>query len=460
MKNIDSYIKRIQERDEKVGAFLSFDNGSRLSSDKTAEAKQGLAGVPFAVKDNIALEGFPLTCGSKMLESMQSAYTATAVQRLLDAGAIPVGKTNMDEFGMGSATETSALGKTVNPWKDEYSAGGSSGGSAASVAAGMVPFALGTDTGGSVRQPAGFCGVFGLKPTYGSVSRYGLVAYASSLETIGVIADTTTRIREVFSCIRGQDPMDQTSIEWRENDSAGVGSRRLAFIGDTSGLHSEVARVYAQTREQAHAMGYETEDIDLSLLDYAVPAYYTIATAEASANLARYNGVRYGHRPAYAETPIELMKKSRSEGFGDEVKLRVMLGTYVLRSGFQDQFYVRAQRIRTKLYRELQNIFSRVEALVLPVFPVPPFRLGGADLDAFQQKQGDRFTTLANLSGNPACSFPMGTADGLPIGMQLMGPDFSEDRLLDIIDDIRNGATLERPPAYQQSLYDMEAQDV
>lgn len=431
-KERTDYYTELKTENERIGAFLSLDAAAE-TADWSGSGE--LAGLPFAVKDNIAIQGQPLTCGSKMLESFVSPYTATAVERLKAAGAVAIGKTNLDEFGMGSGTENSALGKTVNPVAPDRVAGGSSGGSAAAVAAGMVPFALGSDTGGSVRQPAGFCGVYGLKPTYGAVSRFGLVAYASSLEVIGILAGDPVMLQQVFAAMRGSDELDQTSIAWEPQPQQA--QKRLAFIRGDAGLHPDVAAVYARMRERARAAGYEVEEIDLSTLDYAVPAYYTIATAEASANLARYNGVRYGHRPVFAESPIELMRKSRTEGFGDEVKLRIMLGTYVLRSGFQDQFYVRAQKIRTKLFRELEQLYTRVQGLVLPVFPTPPFKLGGVELDAFQQKQGDRFTTLANLSGSPACAFPAETVNGLPIGLQVMGPRCSEESLFKIIADLR-----------------------
>ncbi|AFG38876.1 amidase family protein [Spirochaeta africana] len=463
----EGYFAGIQDADAGIGAFLSWNTrmpeataggssngspalvGAEPDSADPARGAGTLAGLPFGVKDNIAVQGQPLSCGSRMLAGLQSPYSGTAVERLLSAGAVVVGKTNMDEFGMGSATENSALGETVNPWDSQRVAGGSSGGSAAAVAAGLVPFALGSDTGGSVRQPAGFCGVYGLKPTYGAVSRYGLVAYASSLEVIGVFTRDLELMRTVFSVIRGSDGRDQTTIDW-EAVAAELkpAPRRLAFIAGDAGLQPDVARTYGQMRERARDCGYEIQEIDLATLAYAVPAYYTIATAEASANLARYNGVRYGHRPVFAESPVELMRKSRTEGFGDEVKLRIMLGTYVLRSGFQDQFYVRAQRIRTKLYQELASLFSGAQGLVLPVFPSPPFKRGGVELDAFQQKQGDRFTTLANLSGCPACAFPAGTVDGLPIGMQIMGPHGSDERLLDIIAELRDGEPVVRPPSF------------
>lgn len=450
------YKQKIQELDSEIHAFLSLApvfTGKAASQGNTAET--GLKGLPFAVKDNIAVEGLPLTCGSKMLERLVAPYTATAVSRLESAGAIPVGKTNLDEFGMGSATENEVFGACRNPWDTERVAGGSSGGSAAAVAAGMVPFALGSDTGGSVRQPAGFCGVYGLKPTYGAISRFGLTAYASSLETIGIFTRDLPLMRTVFRCTRGIDERDQTSINWDAAELRGEPARKIAFLKEPGQLHADVAAVYKAAEEQLRDLGYAIEYVELKSLRYATAAYYTIATAEASANLARYNGIRYGLRPIYAESPDELMRLSRTEGFGSEVKARILLGTYVLRSGFQDQFYIRAQKIRTLLYNELQGIFGNSEgsasgcdALMLPVFPGPAFLSGGRELDSFAQKQADCFTTLANLSGSPACAFPMEIRNGLPIGLQLMGPHGSDERLLDCISELTGDAAVQNPPLF------------
>ena len=322
---LKAYKKYVSDWEEKIGSFLEFDTGRVVEN----SAKEGpLAGIPFGVKDNIAVKNYKLTCGSKMLENFVSPYTATAVRKLQDAGAIPVAKCNLDEFGMGSSTDNSALGITSNPWDTERVAGGSSGGSAAAVAAGLVPFALGSDTGGSVRQPASFCGVYGLKPTYGVVSRYGLTAYASSLEVIGVLARTTEMTKRVFEAMRGKDPMDHTSLDYTPS------GKEVKTVGilkvPEGGLNPEVQTSYEASIERIKKLGYDTIEIDLPTLEYVVPAYYTIATGEASANLARYNGIRYGHAPVFAENPAELMKKSRHEGFGDEVKLRILLGTYVL----------------------------------------------------------------------------------------------------------------------------------
>src|SRR6056297_2066985 len=337
-----TYKAKIDKKEDDIHAFLSLDM-DRLKNGNTRQTDppKTLHNILFAVKDNIAVRDFPLTCGSRMLEHFTSPYHATAIRKLLDEGAVPIGKTNMDEFGMGSTTDNSALTITNNPWDLKRVCGGSSGGSAAAVAAGMVPFALGTDTGGSVRQPAAFCGVFGLKPTYGTVSRYGLVAYASSLEVIGVLSPSVKIAREVYSVIRGRDPLDQSSVEYRPGGSVPKKLRVGVLSGDL-GLAKPVDKVYRESVEKLKGLGFEIDYFDLPILEYAIPAYYTIATAEASANLARYVGVRYGHRTTGAGDFRETIRMTREEGFGEEVKLRILLGSYVLRSGFQDQYYIRA----------------------------------------------------------------------------------------------------------------------
>jgi aspartyl-tRNA(Asn)/glutamyl-tRNA(Gln) amidotransferase subunit A len=410
--------------EKQIGSFLSF-------RPETPVGGEGpLAGLPFGVKDNIAVEGFPLTCGSKMLADVVSPYDATVVARLKAAGAHVIGKTNLDEFGMGSSTENSALGKTNNPWDVTRVAGGSSGGSAAAVAAGLVPFALGTDTGGSVRQPAAFCGVYGFKPTYGVLSRYGLTAYASSLETPGIMAKDLGLLKTVFELTRGRDEHDQTSLD--AESLTGGPAKTVAVLSDLSGLDAGVTAVYSQTLEHLKALGYTLVPVTLPTLDYAVPAYCTIATAEASANLARFNGIRYGLRPVYSENHESLVRQSRTEGFGDEVKTRIMLGTYVLRSGFQDQFYTKAQKVRTLIRRDFEKVFAQADVLLTPTFPVPAFVHGDQTMDEFQQKLADKFTVTANLAGIPALSFPAGLAGGLPVGMQLSAPAFGEQRLFDV----------------------------
>ncbi len=439
-----TYTEQVHSLDKNLGAFLQFDpeKGTHL-------AKEGghLEGVPCAVKDNIAVKGFKLTCGSNMLKDFISPYTATAVEKLLEQGVLIAGKTNLDEFGMGSSTDTSSLGTTSNPWDISRVAGGSSGGSAAAVAAGLVPFALGTDTGGSIRQPASFCGIYGLKPTYGAVSRYGLVAYASSLEVIGVLSRDVETIRRIFHIIHGVDPMDHSSIEHIPSGEK-RDSYRLGIPAPGDQLDPEVESVYTDVIEAYRDRGFDTKIIEIPSLEYVVPAYYTIATAEASANLARFNGIRYGYRPEWAENPEELMRKARDEGFGDEVKLRILLGTYVLRSGFQDQYYIRAQKIRTAIRNDLDRVFQEVDMLLSPVFPTPPFPHGEAGLSPFQQKMADRFTATANLAGIPALTVPGKLSRGLPIGVQLMAPPFEEERLFHAAEIMAGVLPIQKPPLF------------
>lgn len=409
--------------EKRIGSFLEH----RFDS---TPSEGPLKGLPFGVKDNIAVKDFRITCGSRMLQDVISPYTATAVSKLQAAGAVAVGKTNLDEFGMGSSNDNSALQKTHNPWDLSRVAGGSSGGSAAAVAAGLVPFALGTDTGGSVRQPAAFCGVYGLKPTYGTVSRFGLTAYASSLEVIGICAKTVALTEKVFHVIRGKDENDQTSLDHPGTEVTPVQS--IAVLKGLSDLSPEVRSSYEKSLSHFRTLGYSLVEVELPTLEYAVPAYYTIATAEASANLARFNGIRYGKRPDYSENPEELIRKARSEGFGDEVKIRIMLGTYVLRSGFQDQYYHRAQKVRTAIRRDLDRVFQLADVLLMPSFPTQAFLHGDKSMTGFQQKLADKFTVTANLAGIPGLSFPSSLENGLPVGMQLMGPAFEEGRLFEL----------------------------
>ncbi|MGA2762450.1 MAG: Asp-tRNA(Asn)/Glu-tRNA(Gln) amidotransferase subunit GatA [Spirochaetia bacterium] len=419
----------VQSRNRDLGCFLQLDPelGRRDSA-----ADGPLAGVPFGVKDNIAAKSFRLTCGSRILRDFISPYSATVVERLQKAGAVVAGKTNLDEFGMGSSTENSALLETRNPWDPRRVPGGSSGGSAAAVAAGMVPFALGSDTGGSVRQPASFCGVYGLKPTWGAVSRFGLVAYASSLDVIGVVAKSVDWAEKAFSLMRGQDPMDHSSLPWQPHVEK-KGHFRIGVPRECAEvpMHPDVKKTLDRARGILHDLGHRIEEVTFPTFDHVVSSYYVIATAEASANLARFDGVRYGHRTAQADNPEEMTLLSRNEGFGDEVKLRILLGTYVLRSGFQDEYYLRAQKIRTAIRMDFQKAFSGVDLVLMPVYPVPPFERGGADFDPFSQKLADIFTCSANLAGLPAMSFPAGKENGLPIGMQFLAPAFAEGLLLE-----------------------------
>jgi aspartyl-tRNA(Asn)/glutamyl-tRNA(Gln) amidotransferase subunit A len=474
--------------------------GKRLDGESVAgssgpalapEAQRFIADLPFAVKDNIAVKDFSLSCGSKLLAGFRSPYTATAVFRLEEAGGLVIGKTNLDEFGMGSSTDNSGIQKTNNPWDISRVPGGSSGGSAAAVAAGLVPYALGSDTGGSVRQPAAFCGVVGLKPGYGAVSRYGLVAYASSLEGIGILADSAERARAVFACIRGRDPMDNTSRDAPAGapplygESGAKQTRRIGVLSpeaiaqavataavataaesgdamkiaaEAAALEPEVRRGFELAKERFAALGCELVEVEAPSLRYGVPAYYTIATAEASANLARFDGVRYGKRPDWAENPDDLIDKTRDAGFGDEVKLRILLGTFVLRSGFQDRYYLRAQRIRAGIRAEFEALLGGddyggaapdCDAILLPVFPTRAFDRGPSSLSPFAQKAADLYTCCANLAGLPAVSFPASLEGGLPVGMQLLGRPFSEGALLDMVKAYEEAHPFPHPPGYR-----------
>jgi aspartyl-tRNA(Asn)/glutamyl-tRNA(Gln) amidotransferase subunit A len=426
-KAAQKWKAHVEIRDRDLGCFLQFDPG--LGSADSA-ATGPLAGVPFAVKDNIAVWGFRLTCGSRMLADFVSPYSATAIRRLQAAGAVVAGKTNLDEFGMGSSTENSALKETRNPWDLRRVPGGSSGGSAAAVASGQAAFGLGSDTGGSVRQPAAFCGVYGLKPTWGAVSRFGLVAYASSLEGIGVMSKTVDLAESVFLLMRGQDPMDHSSLPWQPPPLkkppwvVGVPTE----CADVP-MHGDVKKTLLATRRLLARLGHDVREVSFPTLDHVVSSYYVIATAEASANLARFDGVRYGHRTGKADTPEAMTIASRTEGLGPEVKLRILLGTYVLRSGFQEEYYLRAQKIRTAIRRDFQEAFGAVDLVLMPVYPVPPFERGGAESDPFSQKLADIFTCAANLAGLPAMAFPASLESGLPIGMQFLAPPFAEDLL-------------------------------
>ncbi len=477
----DGFSAYLRAWEARIGSFLEIDEeaaskAARARGSAGASGGGPLAGLPFGVKDNVAVAGMRLSCGSRALDGFVSPYTATAVARLVAAGAAPVGKTNMDEFGMGSSTDTSAYGRTNNPWDVSRVAGGSSGGSAAAVAAGLVPFALGSDTGGSVRQPANFCGVVGLKPTNGAVSRFGLVAYASSLETIGVLADSAARARDVFEAMRGADPLDQTSRDRPDGVSgarAGTGERAGARIigvlspeaaaralarspgdgasGDgTPLLEPEVAAAFEEAKERMRSLGYRLEELELPSLAYASAAYYTIALAEASANLARFDGVRYGRRLAGAPNPEALVEGARAAGFGDEVRLRILLGTFALRAGFQDRYYLRAQHARAGIRRDFERALAGRDAVLMPVYPTRAFGRGAEAPSPFAQKAADLFTCCANLAGLPALAFPTGVSGGLPVGVQLVGAAFGEDALLDAAEEYGEAYPTGRPDGYEE----------
>jgi len=398
-----------------------------------------LLGLPLAVKDVLCLEGVRCTCGSRILENFIPPFSATAVARLLSAGMIPLGKTNTDEFAMGSSTENSAYGVTHNPWDLGRVPGGSSGGSAAAVAAHLSPAALGTDTGGSVRQPASYCGVTGLKPTYGRVSRYGLVAYGSSLDVVGAFARSAAETALLFAHMAGPDPLDATAMdtplpeirlvpgEPRNLEGLRVGVPREYFI---PGIQPEVESAVRDAIAALESLGAQILEISLSNTEHALPVYYLIAPAEASANLARYDGVRYGPRLP-AESMWDVFRNTRGVEFGPEVKRRIMLGTYALSAGYYDAYYGQAQKVRTLIQRDFQQAFTRVDVIAAPVAPSTAFRIGEHGDNPLSMYLEDVFTLPANLAGVPGLAFPVGfDRQGLPVGMQLMGPHFREDILL------------------------------
>jgi aspartyl-tRNA(Asn)/glutamyl-tRNA(Gln) amidotransferase subunit A len=404
------------------------------------EALPPLLGLPMAIKDVLCVAGIPCTCGSRILENFVPPYSATAVEKLLQAGAIILGKTNMDEFAMGSSTENSAYGPTRNPWDTGRVPGGSSGGSAAGVAAHLFPAALGSDTGGSIRQPASFCGVTGLKPTYGRVSRYGLVAFGSSLDCVGVFAHDVADVRALFRIVAGHDPQDATSMDLPvpeiDLDSTSnlkglrIGVPKEYFIG---GIQQEVEQSVRKAISVLASLGAEIQEISLPHTEYALPVYYLVSPAEASANLARYDGVRFGLR-ASENTLSDLFRKTRGDGFGPEVKRRIMLGTYALSAGYYDAYYAQAQKVRTLIKDDFDQAFKQVDAIATPVAPTTAFRLGEHTNDPLAMYLEDVFTLPANLAGVPGLAFPVGFDDaGLPIGMQLMGGHFQEDLLIRVV---------------------------
>jgi aspartyl-tRNA(Asn)/glutamyl-tRNA(Gln) amidotransferase subunit A len=415
-----------------------------------------LAGVPVAVKDNICVRGVRTTASSRILENYLPAYDATVVRRLEDAGAVIVGKTNCDEYAMGSSNENSAYGPVRNPWALDRAPGGSSGGSAVSVAAGLVPLALGSDTGGSIRQPAALSGVVGLKPTYGRVSRYGLIALASSLDQVGPFTRTVRDAAVSLGVLAGADPSDSTTAANPTPDyrSALTGDIRGIRIGVprtfiSEGVDSAVLHAFDAALSVLRDAGATLVDIDLPHAKYAVPVYYLVMTAEASSNLARYDGVRYGHRTAHADALQTMYSRSRDEGFGPEVKRRIMLGTYVLSAGYYDAYYLKAQQVRTLLRRDYEAAFENVDVVAMPTSPTPAFRLGEKTSDPLQMYLADIFTVSANLTGSPALNVPCGfTDDRLPIGMQFVGRMFDEATLLRVGDayERATGWCTELPP--------------
>ena len=427
------YAERIERHDPDIGAFL-------WTADSPPESVPGapLADVPLAVKDLFCTEGVPTTAGSRILEGHLPLYTATAVRKLTQAGAAMIGKTNMDEFAMGSSNENSGYGPVRNPWDRERVPGGSSGGSAAAVAAGLVPWAIGTDTGGSIRQPAALCGIVGLKPTYGAVSRYGMVAFASSLDQCGPLTRDVTDAALLLRHMVGRDPCDSTSVGLPEQvrlpsreDLAGLRFGVPAELGpDAEGMQSGVAEIFRESLSLIEELGGEVVDVHLPHAPHGISAYYLIAPAEASSNLARYDGVRFGIRAGNG-TLLDLYEETRAKGFGPEVKRRIMLGTFALSSGYYDAYYGRAQRVRTKISEDFRGAFDRCDYVVTPTSPTVAFGLGERTGDPLAMYMSDYCTVPMPLAGIPAISIPSGLSDGLPVGLQIAGPAFSENGMLD-----------------------------
>lgn len=441
------FLERLEIHEPSIHAFITTTPELAREIAQQADEKRSkltmagkeippLLGLPIAVKDVLCVKGVRATCGSKILEDFTPPFNATAVQKLVDAGVVIIGKTNTDEFAMGSSTENSAYGVTHNPWNLERVPGGSSGGSAAAVAAGFTPIALGTDTGGSVRQPASFCGVSGLKPSYGRVSRYGLIAYGSSLDSAGVLGRNVADLEILFKLMAGFDEMDATSVkkpvpEKACLDNVSVKGMRIGVPEEyfIDGIQPEVVDNVRQAIEKFAEMGAKIVPVNLPHTEYALPVYYLIAPAEASANLARYDGVRFGLRSTN-EDMLSMFTQSRGEGFGAEVKRRIMLGTYALSAGYYDAYYGQAQKVRTLIKKDFDLVFEEVDAIAAPVAPTTAFKIGRHSDDPLAMYLEDVFTLPANLAGIPVLAFPVGfDQEGLPVGMQLMGKHFNEGTL-------------------------------
>ena len=441
---LEKLAGEISARDTQTGAYLSHDLQAALAEAATADLSLPLGGIPIAIKDNMNVLGQPCTCGSKFLENYVAPYDATVIKKLRAAGAIPFGRMNQDEFAMGSSTENSALGKTRNPHDPSRIPGGSSGGSAAAVADRTAVAALGSDTGGSIRQPASHCGVVGLKPSYGRVSRYGLVAFASSLDQIGPLTQSVEDAALILQAIAGFDPADSTSLDVPVPDylatlNDGVKGLKLGIPKEYfgPGIDPQVRAQVEKSIQTLAAQGAELVEISLPHTAYAVATYYVIAPAEASSNLSRFDGIRYGHRAAHSTDILDLYKKSREQGFGPEVKRRIILGTYVLSSGFYDAFYSRAQKVRTLIRQDFEHAFEKVDAILSPVVSSPARKIGTAGSNPLEEYLSDVFTIAANLAGIPGISVPCGTvtsAEGknLPVGLQILGPHLGEAMLLRI----------------------------
>ena len=442
-----SYLERIRKKDKEVSAFLTITEDLAISQAKKIDEMilagkeiPLLAGIPLAVKDNILLEDVKCTAGSKILENYIAPYDATVIKKLKEKGVVILGKTNLDEFAMGSSTENSAFFPTKNPLNLERVPGGSSGGSAAAVAANFSVFALGSDTGGSIRLPASFCGVVGLKPTYGAVSRYGLIAFASSLDQIGPITKTTEDALMVFEAIKGKDEMDSTSLKFEiRNSKFEIRNLRIGIPKEyfVRGLDQEVEKVIKKAIKKYEEMGAKIEEISLPHTEYALACYYIIACSEASANLARYDGIKYGYSKirnpkSEIRNLLDVYLESRGEGFGPEVRRRIMLGTYALSSGYYEAYYLRAQKVRTLIRKDFEKAFEKVDLIFTPVSPTPAFKLKEKIKDPLTMYLSDIYTVSINLAGLPALSLPVGKINNLPVGLQLIGRPFEEEKILEI----------------------------
>ncbi|GAB3059633.1 Asp-tRNA(Asn)/Glu-tRNA(Gln) amidotransferase subunit GatA [Salinicoccus sesuvii] len=441
---VGALFDRIEASDETIGSFLFLNKEEALKQAQTLDQLQEedkmdgpLFGIPMGIKDNICTKDILTTCASRMLEDFKPVYDATVMEKLNDSNAILMGKQNMDEFAMGSSTENSYFKNVRNPWDTNAVPGGSSGGSAAAVAAGYVPFSLGSDTGGSVRQPAAFCGVVGMKPTYGRVSRYGLVAFASSLDQIGPITRNVRDNAKILELISGTHNKDATSVpdlatDFLKNIDKDLTGMKIAlpkeFIGE--GISEEVEASVKKAAETFRSLGATVEEVSIPHTKYVVSAYYLIASSEASSNLARFDGIRYGYKAEGAETLEEHYKKTRAEGFGPEVKRRILLGTFVLSAGHYDQHYIRAQKLRGVIEKEMKELFSEYDLILGPTAPTPAFNIGEKSEDQLEMYKDDLLTIPANLTGMPALSIPSGlSASGRPIGLQLIGDHFEEQKI-------------------------------
>lgn len=442
---MQAVLSGIEEKEDALHCYVTIEKEKALAEAQKVQARieageltGPLAGVPVAIKDNLCTKGMRTTCSSRILQNFIPTYSSEAVLNVQKAGAVVIGKTNMDEFAMGSTTETSAFGVTKNPWNTEHVPGGSSGGSAAAVAADECIFALGSDTGGSIRQPASYCGIVGMKPTYGTVSRYGLIAYGSSLDQIGPLTKDVTDCATVLEIIASHDSKDSTSIDRKDTDFTkalveDVKGMRIGIPRDYfgEGLDAEVAQAVQKAAKVLEEKGAIVEQFDLSLVEYAIPAYYTIAAAEASSNLERFDGIKYGYRSPEYNGLHNMYKKTRSEGFGEEVKRRIMLGSFVLSSGYYDAYYLKALKVKTLIKKAFDQAFAKYDLILGPVAPTTAPKLGESLADPIKMYLGDIYTIAVNLAGLPAISVPCGMdSKGLPIGVQMIGNCFEEKKII------------------------------